>query len=273
MNWLQAILLGFVQGITEFLPISSTAHLQVVTKVFGWVEVGSKPFVATIQFGSVIAVILYFWQDIVEILTGSWAAVRAKDWQRKEYQLLIGVILGTIPILGVGFLIRKVLNNDSASINSLSTIAITSIVMAVLLGLAEKLGSRARSFDKVRVLDGILMGLGQTIALVPGASRSGSTLTTGLFLGLDRQTAARFSFLLGIPALTIATLYEFIQEAPGRVDLGLVLVGAISAFIFSYASIAWLLKFFQTQSNWIFVGYRLLFGGLILVSLALGWVT
>ncbi|WP_287129322.1 undecaprenyl-diphosphate phosphatase [Candidatus Cyanaurora vandensis] len=272
MEWLQAVVLGLVQGLTEFLPISSTAHLQVLTKVLGWAEVGSKPFVATIQSGSVIAVVLYFWQDIVSILKGGWAGFREKDWRRTEYQLLVGIALGTIPILAVGFIIRKVLNDDSSDINSLPTIAVTSIVMALLLGLAEQLGTRKRNFEQLRVRDGLWMGLGQMIALIPGASRSGSTLTAGLFLGLERRAAARFSFLLGIPALTIATLYEFIQEAPGRVDLGLVLVGIISAFVFSYASIAWLLRFLQTQSNWVFVWYRLGFGTIILVNLALGWL-
>jgi undecaprenyl-diphosphatase len=270
LSFFEAVVLGFVQGLTEFLPISSTAHLQVVTKALGWTEVGSKPFVATIQFGSVIAVFLYFRQTIVEVLSGSWQAVRERAWKKPEFQLLVGVLLGTLPILVGGFLLRKVLNQDDSDINATTTIAYTSIGMALLLGLAERIGSRRRDMQGLRVIDGIVMGLGQMIALVPGASRSGSTLTTGLFMGLKRDAAARFSFLLGIPALTIATLYEFVTEAPGRVDLGLVTVGTLSAFVFSYLSIVWLLRFLQTKSNWVFVWYRLAFGSLLLVAVAAG---
>lgn len=270
MSILQAVILGFVQGITEFLPISSTAHLQIFTKALGWAAVGSKPFVATIQFGSVVAVILYFRQTIVEVLSGAWKAYQARNWRQPEWQLLAGITLGTLPILLVGFLIRKVLNQDNSDINSTTTIAITSIAMAILLGVAEQLGSRKRDFEDLRTFDGILMGLGQMIALIPGASRSGSTLTTGLFMGLKRDVAARFSFLLGIPALTIATGYEFIKEAPGRIDLGLTAVGTVSAFVFSYFSIAWLLRFLQTRNNWVFVWYRLAFGSLLLVAVAAG---
>ncbi|HEY9600634.1 MAG TPA: undecaprenyl-diphosphate phosphatase [Allocoleopsis sp.] len=266
----QAFVLGIVQGLTEFLPISSTAHLQVFTKALHWETVGEKAFVATIQFGSVIAVLLYFWRDITKILTGSLEAIQQKDWQREEWRLIVGIAVGTLPVLVGGFLLKKALNDEKSSINSMTTIAIVSIVMALLLGLAEQLGKRKRNFDQLQIQDGILMGLGQMVALVPGASRSGSTLTTGLFLGLERQTAARFSFLLGIPALTIATLYEFFKEALGKIDLTLVFVGTLSAFIFSYVSIAWLLGYLQRHSNWIFVWYRLGFGAAILSAIALG---
>jgi undecaprenyl-diphosphatase len=272
ISFLQAVVLGFVQGLTEFLPISSTAHLQIFTKVLGWSAVGSKPFVATIQFGSVVAVVLYFWSTILEVLAGSWKALQTRNWRRPEWQLLAGILLGTLPILVGGFLLRKVLNQDDSDINSTATIACTAIGMALLLGAAERFGSRKRDFKGLRAFDGLLMGFGQMIALVPGASRSGSTLTAGLFLGLKREVAARFSFLLGIPALVIATAYEFIQEAPGRVDLGLAAVGTVSAFVFSYLSIAWLLRFLQTRDNWVFVWYRLGFGTLLLVALAAGLI-
>lgn len=266
----QAFILGIVQGVTEFLPISSTAHLQVFTKALGWTTVGAKPFVATIQFGSVIAVLIYFRKDITQILTGGWKAITHKDWQREEWQLLVGIGVGTLPVLIGGFLLKKALNNENSTINSMTTIAFAAIVMALLLGVAERVGSRKRDFNSVRLSDGILMGLGQMLALVPGVSRSGSTITTGLFLGLQRQTAARFSFLLGIPALTIATLYEFFKEALGQIDLALVIVGTLSAFIFSYLSIAWLLRYLQTRNTWIFVWYRLAFGIAILAAVATG---
>ncbi|WP_138505118.1 undecaprenyl-diphosphate phosphatase [Nostoc sp. PA-18-2419] len=268
----QAFILGIVQGITEFLPISSTAHLQVFTQAFHWETLGSKAFLATIQFGSVIAVLIYFWTDITLILTGGWKAIRQKDWQREEWKLLVGIAIGTLPALVGGFILKKALNDENSTINSMTTIAIASIVMALLLGTAEKLGSRKRDFNSVTIVDGLLIGLGQMLALVPGVSRSGSTLTTGLFLGLERQTAARFSFLLGIPTLTIATLYEFFKEALGKIDLVVVLVGTLSAFVFSYISIAWLLRYLQTKNTWIFVWYRLGFGAVILGAIARGFL-
>ncbi|MEH2142955.1 undecaprenyl-diphosphate phosphatase [Nostoc sp.] len=267
---LEAFILGIVQGITEFLPISSTAHLQVFTKAFHWEELGSKAFLATIQFGSVIAVLIYFRLIIAQVLSGGWAAFQEKDWQREEWKLLVGIAIGTLPALVGGFLLKKALNNENSGINSMTTIAVASIVMALLLGASEKLGSRKRDFKDITILDGLLIGLGQMLALVPGASRSGSTLTTALFLGLERQTAARFSFLLGIPTLTIATLYEFFKEALGKIDLLVVAVGTLSAFAFSYLSIAWLLRYLQTKNTWIFVWYRLAFGSVILSAIAAG---
>jgi undecaprenyl-diphosphatase len=267
----QAFILGIVQGLTEFLPISSTAHLEVFTKAFHWEQLGSKAFLATIQFGSVIAVLIYFWEDIRLILTGGWQAIEQKDWQREEWKILVGIAIGTLPALVGGFLLKKALNDENSTINSMTTIAISSIVMALLLGAAEKLGSRKRNFDALTIRDGLLIGLGQMLALAPGVSRSGSTLTTALFLGLERQTAARFSFLLGIPTLTIATLYQFFKEALGKIDLLVVGVGTFSAFVFSYISISWLLRYLQTKNTWVFVWYRLAFGATILSAIARGW--
>jgi undecaprenyl-diphosphatase len=260
----RAIVLGLVQGITEFLPISSTAHLLIFTKVFGWTDlVGQKYFVDAIQFGSVIAVVMYFWTDIQQILLGGWQALRHRDWEREEWKILVGIAIGTLPALIIGFLVKDVLPESAL------VIATMSIVMSVLLGLAETIGSRKRKFDSLQIWDGLLVGLGQTIALLPGASRSGSTLTTALFLGLERQTAARFSFLLGIPTLTIATLYQS-TKAFGSVDnLIVLLVGIVSTFIFSYLAIAWLLRYLQRHSNWIFVWYRLGLGAVIFIAIAI----
>jgi undecaprenyl-diphosphatase len=265
---LQAIVLGIVQGITEFLPISSTAHLLVFTRALGWADVGQKYFVDAIQFGSVIAVVLYFWNDIRHIIPGGLAAARQKDWGREEWKLLLGIAIGTLPALIAGLLVKKLLPEDA--LDSVTMIAIASIVMALLLGLAEKVGSRKRGFDSLQIKDGILVGLGQMLAIVPGVSRSGSTLTTALFLGLERQTAARFSFLLGIPTLTIATLYQSLK-AFTNVDTSIaLLVGIFSTFVFSYLSIAFLLRFLQRNSNWVFVWYRLAFGASLLVAIATG---
>ncbi|MGF1604602.1 MAG: undecaprenyl-diphosphate phosphatase [Thermosynechococcaceae cyanobacterium] len=263
---LEAILLGLVQGITEFLPISSTAHLLIVTQALGWDDLGEKYFVDAIQFGSVIAVLLYFRSDLKTILSGSWAAYQQKDWQREEWKILLGIAIGTVPALTIGFIFR-----DSIP-ESAFVIAIASIVMAILLGIAEKAGRRKRGFDQLEIKDGLLVGLGQMLALVPGVSRSGSTLTTGLFLGLQRDTAARFSFLLGLPTLGLATLFQS-RKVIGHLDAAIpLLFGILSAFIFSYLAIAWLLQYLQRQSTWVFVWYRLAFGAAILGAIATGWL-
>jgi undecaprenyl-diphosphatase len=260
----QGVVLGLVQGITEFLPISSTAHLIIFRDMLGWGVTWSKAALDGIQFGSVIAVILYFWRDIQRILQGAAQAFRHKDWQREEWKILVGIAIGTIPAL-LGGLVLKLLKVE---LESPLVIAIMSIVMAILLALAETWGTRKRNFDQLEVRDGVLVGLGQMIALIPGASRSGSTLTTGLFLGLQRQTAARFSFLLGLPTLTIATLVQtgdVLQEDTMFLPM---VVGIVSTAIFSYLAIAWLLNFLQKQSSWVFVWYRLAFGAMLLAAIA-----
>jgi undecaprenyl-diphosphatase len=272
MEFLEAFILGIVQGITEFLPISSTAHLLIVTKVFGWKELGSKDFVDAIQFGSVIAILGYFWSLISSVVKGGIEAVKQKDWEREEWKILVGIGVGTLPALIVGFLLKDIIP-ESALI-----IGIMSIIMALLLGLAEKIGTRKRGFESLQIRDGILVGLGQTLALIPGVSRSGSTLTTALFLGLERATAAKFSFLLGFPTLTIATLYKSLkifklfqaQQLPDNI-VALLIVGIISTFIFSYLSIAFLIKYLATKNTMIFVWYRLAFGSAILLAIAAGW--
>jgi len=260
---LQAFILGIVQGMTEFLPISSTAHLLIFRDVFGWQQ--PKYFVDAIQFGSVIAVLWYFWADVCQIIPGAWQAFQEKNWHREEWKIFVGIAIGSIPALFFGFIFRDLIPESPF------VIASASIVMALLLGLAEKVGTRKRDFSALEIKDGLLVGLGQTLALVPGVSRSGSTLTTALFLGLQRQTAARFSFLLGIPTLTIATLYQSTRAFGNIESFFPLLVGIVSSSTFSYLSIVWLLKFLQRQSTWVFVWYRLAFGSVILGALAAGW--
>jgi undecaprenyl-diphosphatase len=279
MEYWQAFVLGIVQGLTEFLPISSTAHLKVVPAIFGWKDAGLS-FDAVIQLGSIAAVVGYFWKDLSNITLGSIKAVRSQNYKSQEFKLAVAIALGTIPILFGGLLIKIfVPDYDKSPLRSLTSIAIASIVMSSLLALAEILGQRGktekRQFHRVRVIDGILMGVAQTMALVPGVSRSGSTLTAGLFLGLDRVAATRFSFLLGIPAITIGGLVELIsliKKGFGDVGVGQLAIGLFSSVIFSYLAIAWLLKFFQTHTTWVFVGYRLIFGALLLTGVSLGWL-
>ena len=279
MEYWQAFVLGIVQGLTEFLPISSSAHLKVIPAIFRWNDAGVS-FDAVIQLGSIVAVVSYFWKDLSNITLGSIEAVRKKQYKTQEFKLAVAIALGTIPILFGGLLIKILVPDyDKSPLRSLTAIAIASIVMSSLLALAEIFGQRGkpeekRHFQRVRVIDGVLMGLAQAMAIIPGVSRSGSTLTAGLFLGLDRVAATRFSFLLGIPAITIAGLVEFVSIIKKGFDVGAgqLAIGLFSSVIFSYLAIAWLLKFFQTHTTWVFVGYRLIFGALLLTGLGLGWL-
>ncbi|MCF3576888.1 undecaprenyl-diphosphate phosphatase [Planktothrix agardhii] len=269
INILQAFFLGLIQGLTEFLPISSTAHLKVIPVILGWGDPGIE-FTAIIQLGSIAAVVWFFWQDLTQVVTGSWRAIQKKDYDSVDFRLALGIGLGTIPIVFFGLLIKIFIPDyDNSPLRSMEVIATASIVMAFLLGLAEKIGTRKRNFEHLTPRDGILMGLAQTLALIPGVSRSGSTITAGLFLGLERATAARFSFLLGIPAITLAGIVELksvFVDGIGNIEILPLLVGLISATIFSYLSIAWLIRYLQSKSTWIFVWYRLAFGVAILTA-------
>jgi undecaprenyl-diphosphatase len=271
INIAQAVVLGIVQGLTEFLPISSTGHLKVVSVALGWGD-PSIAFTASLELGSTIAVIWYFWGDVVQITVGAFKAIQVSDFQSQDFRLALGIGLGTLPIVFFGLLLKVFVPDfEHSPLRSLRAIAIASIVMSLLLGMAEKLGTRKRNFDRLGVQDGVLMGLAQAMAIIPGVSRSGSTLTAGLFMGLERATAARFSFLLAIPAITLTGLVELndaLEGGLGDANLVPLIVGIISAAVFSYAAIAWLLRFLQTQNTWIFVWYRLAFGAAILGAIA-----
>ena len=270
-NIFQAIILGMVQGLTEFLPISSTAHLKVIPVVLGWGDPGVA-LTAVIQLGSIAAVLWYFWSDLSKIITGAFIAIRQKNYKSYDLRLAIGIALGSLPIIFVGLLIKVFIPDyDNSPVRTLGAIAIASIVMSLVLGLAEQIGKRKRNFEHLTVTDGILMGLAQALSLIPGVSRSGSTLTAGLFMGLERGAAARFSFLLGIPAITLAGLVELkdlVDTGISNDSIVTMVVGVISAAIFSYLAIAWLLRFLQTQNTWVFVWYRLAFGITILSAIS-----
>jgi len=262
------LVLGIIQGLTEFLPISSTAHLKVLPVLWGWGDPGVS-VIATIQLGSIIAVILYFYSDIREIFLGIGRAANNGNWQDPYARLGIAIFLGTLPIFFLGLLIKLFWSSYEASpFRSIPSIAIVSIVMALLLAIAEKSGHRTKSLKDVKGRDGFIVGLGQVFALIPGVSRSGSTLTASLFNGWRREDAARFSFLLGIPAIAIAGLVEFANALKVMGELGFIplLFGITSAGVISWIAIDWLLKYLQQNKTWVFVVYRLFFGILLLIS-------
>lgn len=270
MGILEAILYGIVQGATEFLPISSTAHLRILPSLLGTPDPGAS-FTAVVQLGTLLAVLLYFWKDLVNVLSG-WAGslVNAEKRGTLESKIGWGIVVGTLPIVILGFTFRHSIK--SAEMRSLYIIAFMLIFMGILLAVAEKVGKRERGFEKLTIRDGLWVGLWQAIALIPGASRSGSTITGALFFGLDRPTAARFSFLLSVPSILAAGLLEVVEERSNLFGAGMasVLIATVVSFFVGYAAIAFLMKLLQTRSTAGFIVYRIALGVVLLVLLQQG---
>ncbi len=268
INLFQAIVIGIVQGFTEFLPISSTAHVKIVPVLLGWGDPGVA-FTAVIQLGSIAAILWYFWADLVQVTMGmiraTWAArTDRSQLQSTDFRLGAGILLGTVPIIVAGLAIKLFLPNfDQSPLRNTVAIGIASIVMALLLAAAEILSTHKRNFDNLGLMDGVNMGIAQALAVIPGVSRAGATLTAGLFMGLERSTAARFSFLMGIPAITLAGLVELgdlLDPSASNITLGALIGGLIATIISSYLSIVWLINFLKNHTTWVFVWYRLAFG-------------
>jgi undecaprenyl-diphosphatase len=263
----EAVILGVVQGITEFLPISSTAHLRVVPALLGWGDPGAA-YSAVIQLGSVLASMTYFSKDIVSISSGALKGLQKKDFGDKDVRMAGAIAFGTIPVCVIGLIVKHLLESDDSPLRSLMVVGCASIFMAAMLALAEKIGTHKRGIDTIGAKDGLLVGFGQAMALIPGCSRSGSTLTVAMLLNLKRDQAARFSFLLGMPALIISGIVElYHMYKAGMSDVGMIdlIVGLVVSAVVSYAAIAWLLKYLQNHATWIFVGYRVLFGIAVIV--------
>lgn len=264
MNDLHAVVLGIVQGITEWLPISSTAHLQVVPAFLGWPNPPTH-FKAAIQLGTVLAALIYFRKDIRDVLLRPPDADAVEG--RADRRLLMPIIVGTIPVVVVGLAFHHIIEN---TIQNLWVEAISMVLFALVLAYAERRTRVNRQMDTVSVADGLLVGIGQMMALIPGASRSGMTLTAAMFTGLERGTAARFSFMLSIPAITGAGLYEAIKARHAIMASHMMrpmLLATLVSFVVGWASIAWLLGYLRTKPTHVFVVYRLIVGAIILALL------
>lgn len=273
MTFFEAILLGLIQGLTEFLPISSSAHVQIAQEIMGLSEL-SKPqltaFIATIQIGTEAAVVIYFFKTILEILK-SWFQTGFRPWSLQEQNAKLGwlIIIGTLPIAILGIAFRDLIEND---VRQLWVIGITLIVFGILLGLADRFGKKQKAMKDLDLKSGLAFGFGQAMALVPGVSRSGGSITVGLMLGFSRETAARYSFLLAIPAVLAAGFYQFF-ESFGQLPEDLLtatIVATIVSFVSGYAVIAWLLKYLEKGSFLPFVIWRVGVGSVLLIALALG---
>ncbi|MEV0788724.1 undecaprenyl-diphosphate phosphatase [Kribbella sp. NPDC050459] len=268
-----SIILGIVEGLTEFLPVSSTGHLTIVAKMLGLKidDPSITGFTAVIQIGAIAAVVLYFLQDIRRIAV-AWVRGLVKPEHRGEFDHRMGwyVIVGSTPIVIVGFLARDVI---SGPLRSLWWVAGALIGWSVVMVAAERLGSKSRPLTRITMVDAIVMGVVQCLALVPGVSRSGATISAGLFRGLDRVAATRVSFLLGIPALVGAGIYELKDALSGDVGAVPLIVGTIVSFVVAYASVAWLLRFVAKHSISVFAFYRVLLGIVLIILLATSTIT
>ena len=262
MDAFQAIVLGIVQGLTEFLPISSTAHLRIVPAFLGWEDPGAA-FTAVTQLGTLAAVLLYFRADLWRIAR-TWVASLRRPELRSELDARMGwyIVLGTIPIGIFGFIFADQIESGARDLYVIGT---TLIALGLLLLLAEHLARRDRAIEDITRRDGILIGLAQACALVPGVSRSGATITAGLLLGFDRAAAARYSFLLSVPAVVISGLFELRKIGDeGGAGAGPTILATIGAFVVGYASIAFLLRWLTRHSTAVFVVYRVALGVLVL---------
>jgi undecaprenyl-diphosphatase len=270
VSWLEVVVLGIVQGLTEFLPISSSAHLRIVSGVFFGNDPGAA-FTAVSQLGTEAAVLVYFARDIAHLVAVWFRGLRSPEARADpDYRLAWLVIIGTIPIAVLGVLFKHGIETVA---RNLWLIATTMVVFGVLLGLAEYYGRQKIELRQMKVSDGVILGFAQACALIPGVSRSGGTITAGLFLGLERTAAVRYSFLLAIPAVVAAGIFTIPDIAKGGITLVQMIVATVIAFVVGFAVIAWLLRWVAKHTVYAFVWYRLALGVLLFVALGAGWVS
>ncbi|KQP64864.1 MULTISPECIES: undecaprenyl-diphosphate phosphatase [Nocardioides] len=266
---LQAIVLGVIQGLTEFLPISSSAHLRIFPELFGWGDPGAA-FTAVIQVGTELAVLIYFRKDIWRIAT-TWLRSLVRPEYRGHLDARMGwfIIVGSLPIVLLGVALKDVIERD---FRSLWIIGTTLVVLGLVLGLADKLGRTDKRIEQITLRDAVLMGLAQAAALVPGVSRSGATLSMGRLLGYDREAATRYAFLLAIPAVVGAGVFQLREIPGGDNPYGWTptIVATVVSFLVGYAAIAWLLRYVSTRSYTPFVVYRVVLGTAVLVLVGTG---
>lgn len=269
MDYIQAIVLGLIQGLTEFLPISSSAHLRIYPELVGWGDPGAA-FTAVIQIGTEVAVLLFFWRDIWRIAT-TWLQSLWKPELRGKLDARMGwfIIIGSLPIVVLGVALKDVIESN---FRSLWIIGTTLIVLGVILGVADRLGLTDKVLKDLSLGDAILMGAAQALALIPGVSRSGATISMGRALGYERETATRYAFLLAIPAVVGAGVFE-LKDVPGSDNpygWGPTILATIVSFVVGYAAIAWLLRYVATRSYTPFVLYRVVLGAATLLLVATG---
>lgn len=272
MNVVQAVVLGIVEGLTEFLPVSSTGHLLVTERLLG-LKVGSDAltgFTAVVQVGAILAAVVYFFRDILQLAGAFFRGLGSSRGRRDpEFRFALAVVLGSIPIAIVGFLLKNVVKD----LQALLVVGIGLIAFSPVMLYAERRAAQNRSERSLTLKDAAIIGGAQCIALIPGVSRSGATISTGLLRGLDRVSATRLSFLLGIPALVGAGAYELKDATKGDASTAAIALATVVAFVVAYASIAFLLKFVSTHRISAFVPYRVGLGAIIVVAVVIARLT
>ncbi len=274
MDLFQSIILGILQGLTEFLPISSSGHILILPALLGWEDPGAA-FTAVIQLGTEAAVLIYFRRDLWDIAR-TWLASLRRPELRRDLNARMGwyLIIATIPISILGLAFQDQIETAA---RNLWIVGSMLIIFGLILGLADRIGSRERTVGQLSFRDGALIGLAQSLALIPGVSRSGATISAGLFLGLDRRAAARFAFLLAIPAVVLSGFYELYKLLSGKEHFGEpmlnIAVATVVAFVVGYAVIAWLLRYLTTHSMAVFVWYRVIVGAGVLTLTAAGLIS
>jgi len=274
LGYAKVVALGVLQGITELLPVSSTAHMRLVPYFLGWQDPGSA-FSAAMQLAAVAAVVSYFWTDVRDLAANSIRAVARGQFRDRDFRFAVWIGLATVPIGIAGLLLAPFLNTCNSPLRSISLIGWACVVMGLLLGVVEVRASHRRTIDNASIVDALLIGLAQVGALIPGVSRSGSTLTAALALGFKRDEAARLSFLLGLPAIALAGLKEVWELYNLNLDLAgwsILFVGLIVASISAFFAIWGLMRVLQNFSTWPFAVYRFVLGVAILVGVAMGWL-
>jgi len=266
---IKAIVLGIIQGATEFIPVSSTAHLRVIPALLGWKDIGAA-YSAVIQIGTLFATLLFFKRDIFQLTRGFLRALKQKDLlSNDESRIFLLIIVGTIPISLFGLVLKRFIEGEA---RGLYLISVALIVLAIILYIAEKNSTKKKAFKDISIKDGMIIGLAQALALIPGSSRSGVTITAGLLRGLRRDVAARYSFLLSIPAIGLSGLYELYKERQMLLNENFtsLAIATIVSGIVGYLSIRFLISYLKTRSNFIFIVYRILLGIIILILLSQG---
>jgi undecaprenyl-diphosphatase len=274
LGYARVAILGVVQGITELLPVSSTAHMRVVPALMGWPDPGSA-FSAAMQLAALAAVVGYFYTDVRDLAMGSTIAVVRRDFADPHLRLALSILIATIPIVLAGLALSPVLNACDSPLRGLPVIGWACVAMGALLAAAELFARHSRGTEQATFIDAILVGFAQVGALIPGVSRSGSTLTAALALGFRRDEAARFSFLLGIPAITLAGAKELWELHRYHLDAygwSVLAVGLLAASASAFAAIWSLMRILERHSAWPFVVYRILLGVLLLAGTGLGWL-
>jgi undecaprenyl-diphosphatase len=271
MSAFEAIILGLVQGLTEFLPISSSGHIRVVSAFFGWEDPGAA-FTAVIQLGTMAAVLIYFRRDLWNIAR-AWLRELRLPFARRSHEANLGwfIIVGTIPIIVFGLIFN---NQIEEGARSLTLIGTALIVFSLVMLWADRTATRDRPIERLNARDGIFIGFAQALALIPGISRSGATISAGLLRGFDRAAAARYSFLLSVPAVVLSGIYELRHIGEdGGASVGATAIATLLAFISGYAAIAWLLKYLATHTLTVFIAYRIVLGAVVLGLVAAGAIS